>query len=45
MSSLYFLLLLFKHFGIILGDVGVNGERYGNIEEKAKISSVYILLT
>ena len=45
MSLLYFLLLHFEHLSIVLRDVGVNGERYGDIEEKAKISSVYILLT
>ena len=29
-------LLYFKHFGIILGDVGGNRRRHSNIEEKAK---------
>jgi len=36
MSLLHFLPLFFKHFSIILGDVGGNGERYSDTEEKAK---------
>jgi len=45
MSLLHFLLLLFEYLSVILGDVRVNGKKHGNIEEKMKISSVYILLT
>ena len=36
MSPLYFLLLLFKHFSIVLGNVGGSGERHNDIEAKAK---------
>jgi len=45
MSPLHFLLLLFKHFGVILENVRVNRGWHGDIEEKAKEISVYILLT
>jgi len=40
---LLFLPLLFKYLGVVLGDVRVNGGRHGDIEEKAKSSSVYVL--
>ena len=36
MSLLYFLLLFFEYFNIVLGDVGKNERRYGNIEEKVE---------
>jgi len=34
--SLYFLLLLFKHLGVILKNIGENEKRHSDIEEKAK---------
>ena len=33
MSLLHFLLLLFKHLSVVLGDVRVNGEGHNDIEE------------
>jgi len=36
MSLLHFLPLLFKHFGIILGNVGWSGRRHDDTEEKVK---------
>ena len=36
MSPLLFLLLLFKYFGIILGNVRRDGGRHNDIETKAK---------
>jgi len=36
MSLLYFLPLLFKHFGIILGNVKGGGGRHDNTKAKAK---------
>jgi len=35
---LYFISLLFKHLGIILRNIGEDGGRHGDIEEKAKTS-------
>jgi len=32
--SLYLPLLLFKHFGIVLGNIGENRGRYNNTEER-----------
>jgi len=34
MHLLHLLALLFKHLGIDLGNVGENGRRYDDIEEK-----------
>jgi len=34
----YISVLLFKHFGIILENIGEDRERHGDIEEKAKTS-------
>ena len=36
MSPLYFLLLLFKHFGIILENVRGGGRKHDNTKAKAK---------
>jgi len=36
MPFLHFIVLLFKYFSIVLGDVGENGRKYGDTEEKAK---------
>jgi len=35
-SLLHFLPLLFKHFGVILGNVRGGGKRYDNTEAKTK---------
>jgi len=46
MPPLHFSLLLFKHLSVVVENVRGNGERYNNIEEKAKtFFSVYVLLT
>jgi len=36
MPLLYFLVLLFKHISVILGNTGRNGRRHDNIEERQK---------
>jgi len=44
--SLYFMVLLFKHFSIMLRNVGEGRERHNNVEEKTKtFFSIYVLLT
>jgi len=45
MSPLLFLLLLFKHFSIILGNVRGSRERHDDAEEKVKtfLSCLYIV--
>jgi len=35
-SLLYFIVLLFKHLGVILRNVRENGGKHGDIEEKVK---------
>jgi len=44
MSSLYFAVLLFEHLSVVLEDVGRNGGRHSNIEEKTKTFLFYLYI-
>ena len=44
MSPLYFLLLLFKHFSIVLGNIGGSRGRHDDTEAKAKTFLFYLCI-
>jgi len=44
MLSLYLMTLLFKYFNVILENVGVDREKYGNIETRAKNFSFHLCI-
>ena len=44
MSPLYFLLLLFKHFIIVLGNIGGSRRRHDDTKAKAKTFLFYLCI-
>jgi len=44
MPSLHLTVLLLKHFSIVLGNIGMDGERYGNTKTRAKNFSLHLCI-